>query len=262
MQGAFNQTSEDINLMLLSSGIKYAKHKKEKTINEIKEIIGLYLPHLPEFYSAMDVDEYRKLIGLTQEVLCNRGFVRKICDQIHPQIISYLQESRFLIQTNIYLRATRPQVSQEFEAIGWHRESFYGSNMERSINVWTPIQGVVTENTLCFIPKSQDIPEDKILTETVDDKLTRRYSIGHKIGFQYAPKKIVGGVDFMRAVQMDVPNYHSSIFPGNLVHGAAHNKSNKIRFSIDFRILPISAYDPLSSKNFHFASGKPYFEEY
>ena len=262
MQGEFNQTSEYIKLILLSSGIKYAKHKSMQTVNEIKEIVGLQFPHPAEYYSAMDVDEYRNLVGLPQEILCKLGYVRKIVDEIYPEIIGFLQESRFLIQTNIYLRATRPQVFQDGEAIGWHRESFYGSNMERSINVWTPISGVVTENTLRFVPESQTIPEDEILTEQVEDKITPRYSIGHKIGFQYAPKRIVGGVDFVRSEPMDVPNYHSSIFPGNLVHGAAHNKSKQIRFSIDFRILPISAYDSLSSKNFHFASGKPYFEEY
>ena len=262
MQKIFAQILGNSEMTLESSGIKYAEHKCKNTVNEIREIVQLQFPHPVDYYSVMGVDEYRNLVSLTQEILCNRGYVRKIVDEIHPHIIQFLQESRFLIQTNIYLRATRPDVFQDGEAIGWHRESFYGLNMERSINIWTPISGVVTENTLRFVPESQTIPEDQILTEQVDDKITLKYSIGHKIGFQYAPKRIVGGVDIVRSEPMDVPSYHSSIFPGNLVHGAAHNKSKQIRFSIDFRILPISAFDNLSSKNFHFASGKPYFEEY
>jgi hypothetical protein len=256
------KTSGNNKKTLESSGIRYAKHKSKKTINQIQKIVGLQFPNSVEYYSVMGVDEYRNLVSLTQEVLCNRGYVRKIVDEIYPEIIEFLQESRFLIQTNIYLRATRPQVFQDGEAIGWHRESFYGLNMERSINIWTPISGVVIENTLRFVPESQSIPEDQILTEQVEDKITLKYSIGHKIGFQYAPKRIVGGVDIVRSEPMDVPSYHSSIFPGNLVHGAAYNKSDQIRFSIDFRILPISAYNSLSSKNFHFASGKSYFEEF
>lgn len=262
MQGTLTQASKNTEVTLESSAIKYAEHKNKQTLDEIKQIVGLQFPHPVEYYSAMDVDEYRVLVGLTQETLCDRGYVRKIVDEIYPEIIDSMEENRFLIQTNLYLRATRPQVQQDGEAIGWHRESFYGLNMERSINVWTPIAGAVLENTLRFVPESQTIPEVEILTEQIDDKITQKYSIGHKVGFQYSPKKIVGGVDFMRSEPMLVPDYHSSIFPGNLVHGAAHNNGKQIRFSIDFRILPISAYDPLSSKNFHFASGKPYFEEY
>ena len=57
------------------------------------------------------------------------------------------------------------------------------------------------------------------------------------------------------------PYNFSSIFPGNLIHGAAINHSNKkIRFSVDFRILPKSAYNEDLSKQVHITSGKPYFE--
>lgn len=244
------------------SGVSYAEHASKNTCDEIWETLQAYFPHSAKHYSSMDVDEYRSLVSLAQDALCNRGFVRKIVREIYPQIVQALQESRFFIQTNLYLRATRPHVFQDGEAIGWHRESFYGSNMEHSFNIWTPIAGVVTENTLRFVPESQNIPEDQISTERLNDKVTLKYSIGHKIGFQYAPKRIVSGVDFSRTEPMNVPRYHSSIFPGNLIHGAAHNKSEQIRFSLDFRILPISAFNNFSSKNFHFASGKPYFEEY
>ena len=50
-----------------------------------------------------------------------------------------------------------------------------------------------------------------------------------------------------------------ALFPGLLIHGAGHNLDSQIRFSVDFRILPFSAYSS-SSKAYHLASGKPYFE--
>ena len=49
---------------------------------------------------------------------------------------------------------------------------------------------------------------------------------------------------------MVVPYHSSSIFSGNLVHGAAINKSNSIRFSIDFRVISEKYYDEnLNKKN-------------
>ena len=57
------------------------------------------------------------------------------------------------------------------------------------------------------------------------------------MGFQYSPKKIIGGVDLANVEKMDVNLGYSSIFSGNLIHGAAMNESKKIRFSCDFRII-------------------------
>ena len=42
-----------------------------------------------------------------------------------------------------------------------------------------------------------------------------------------------------------------------LIHGAAENRSDKIRFSMDFRLI---AEESLASAKEHFASGKSYFE--
>jgi ectoine hydroxylase-related dioxygenase (phytanoyl-CoA dioxygenase family) len=151
---------------------------------------------------------------------------------------------------------------QVSEHIGWHRETFYGPNMEKSINLWTPLKGVDRLNTLRFISESQLIPDSQIVTKQVNDDHTTKGSTGNKVGFLYSPKVITGGVDLTKAVPMLVPEDHTAIFSGNLIHGAASNFSQTIRFSIDFRIMPFSAYDPLLSKEFHLTSGKPYFLPY
>ena len=40
------------------------------------------------------------------------------------------------------------------------------------------------------------------------------------------------------------------VFSGNLIHGAAKNNSDEIRFSIDFRILPFRYYNANLKRSF------------
>ena len=60
---------------------------------------------------------------------------------------------------------------------------------------------------------------------------------------------------------MLVPEGCSSVFSGNLIHGAAINYDKKIRFSVDFRIIAKKTIR-LKQQTFHAASGKPYFVEF
>ena len=57
------------------------------------------------------------------------------------------------------------------------------------------------------------------------------------MGFQYSPKKIVGGVNLNNVETLNCEEGNFAIFSGNLVHGSASNNGDKIRFSIDFRII-------------------------
>jgi hypothetical protein len=244
------------------SSITIASHSTRQTVDDMREAVDEGLPLGAAEYSGMGLQPYRLLVAGVQDCLSGAGYVRRIVGEVEHEIREHLQGDRFLIQTNLYLRASRPMVRQETEAVGWHRESFYGANLEKSVNVWTPLAGVTPANTLRFVPGSQLIPEEDIKVEVQTDGETERYSAGHKIGFVYAIKKIVAGVDLHTALPMLVPDYHSGIFPGSLIHGSAGNSSAVIRFSVDFRILPLSAWSPALNKSFHFASGKPYFEEY
>jgi hypothetical protein len=247
---------------LRASAIVLAAHRTSTTLQHLRERVRLQFPDPIDHYAHLDIDAYREVVVSCQRELNREGFVRKIVAEIHDELRRYTDGDRFLCQSNLYLRATRPQVSQHTEAIGWHRETFYGPNMERSINVWTPVQGVVESNTLRFVPRSHLIADADIVVEQYEDPITRKGSTGNTLGFLYAPKKIVGGVDLGSAVPMNVPANHSAIFPGNLIHGGAVNLSDQIRFSLDFRVIPLRFYDKTVSKQIHAASGKPYFEEY
>ena len=113
--------------------------------------------------------------------------------------------------------------------------------MERAINIWTPIKGVDSKNTIQYVPDSHLIADRDILTEKISDQYTAKFSDGHKLGFQYEPKKIIGGVNLQRK-KLLVPHGSSAIFDGNLIHGAAENMSKSIRFSVDLRVIRKSGF--------------------
>ena len=175
---------------------------------------------------------------------------------------TYQNNNEILAQANVYLRASRPVslFDQEAESIGFHREYFYGPGMEYSTNIWVPIRGVSKENSLRYVPKSQEIPIDKVKVSREPDKYTKRYSAGHSLGFQYSPKKIVGGVDLKKAEPLNCKEGNLAILSGNLVHGSALNNCDRIRFSIDFRIIN-KEYAHLTKKEHISVGNKPYFAE-
>ena len=209
----------------------------------------------------MHTDKFRNIILNAQKKLNEFEITNKIVLQIYKEVKNYLQSNDFLVQSNTYLRVSRP-IKETKDSIGWHRENFYAPNADEYVNVWTPIIGVDKNNTINYIPESQLIPNNKIKTANMEDQYTKKYSSGHKIGLMYSPKKIISGVNLNKKKTMIVPYYSSSIFSGNLIHGAAENKSNKIRFSLDFRIISTKHFDENLNKKEHFASGKNYFTKF
>jgi len=243
--------------LLAESTIKIAHHQDDVHA-ALTDVITEYFP-LPESnYLNMNLEAYRALMLQAQMFLVERGFMLLIVNSIRSTLVEYLGTSQFLVQSNLYLRASRPGMPRHYENIDWHRESFYGPNLEKSVNVWTPIQGVTPKNSLRYIPRSHAIPDDQIITYNEGCSVTPRYSTGHKLGFNYDPKVIESGVDLENAQTLMVPEKSSAIFSGNLIHGAATNLDSKIRFSVDFQVIRKADYS-VSNKKFHFSSGKPYF---
>lgn len=242
------------------SSILITKHKK-KILRKFNSLINSIFTKNENFYLSCSLKDYRKIVLDAQNLLNRNKAVHLICDAIKKDLIKYLNTELFLVQSNLYLRASRPKKPQSSESVGWHRESFYGSNMEKSVNIWTPLKGVSKKNTLRFIPKSHKIKDNQIKTLKISSKDTKKFSNGHKLGFVYSPKIIKRGVDLANSQPMIVKQNQSAIFSGNLIHGSALNLSNKIRFSLDFRVIRKKDYN-LKNKKFHFASNKSYFVEY
>jgi len=245
---------------LEESSIKIVNHQFN-VAGRLSDIVAEHFPGCDSEYFSMDKQHYRSIMLRAQEALNEIGAASLIATSIHANLCEYLGADDFMIQSNVYLRASRPQQPTLQESIGFHRESFYGPNMERAVNVWTPIRGVNEMNTLRYVPKSHLIPDSEIVTENQGYQYTERFSDGHKLGFNYDPKKIISGVDLKEHSPLLVPQGFSALFSANLIHGAAANQSECIRFSIDFRVIA-SHYVRDESKSFHFASGKPYFVDF
>jgi hypothetical protein len=253
-------TSLELEAMLAESSIKIARHQDD-VHTALASVIEAIFPLPEEDYLAMGLEDYRAVMLKAQLKLIEGNFVSRVIVSIKAALESYLATEKFLVQSNLYLRAARPGMPRHYENIDWHRESFYGPNLEKSVNIWTPIRGVTSKNSLRYIPKSHTIPDQQIITSNEGSTVTPKYSVGHQLGFNYDPKAINSGVDLSQAETLLVPEQSSAIFSGNLIHGAAINLDSKIRFSIDFQVIRKSDYSA-RNKKFHFSSRQPYFVEH
>jgi hypothetical protein len=241
------------------SNIRFGNISSE-LIRLIDQEIVNAIKYEEEDLNKLPTSDYRSLILDAQNRLNELGVNELIYKEIRKDFAGWYPDAGgYLVQSNVYLRASRPIVKQQYEHIGWHRESFYGSGMEKAHNVWVPIRGVNEKNTLRYIPESHHIPTDELEIYSVDDPITTRFSNGHKLGFLYSPKIIKSGIDFSSAKPINVPKNCFACFPAELIHGAAVNRSKTIRFSVDLRIINKSDYKNKVSKSYHFASGRSYF---
>lgn len=239
------------------SGIVTLRLDNEEMVAQLRSIVRFFFPRDVAHYRNMDSEEYRNLVVIAQEEINARGVVKQLAGDCKDIICQMLGTNYPLVQTNVYLRAARPSITNATESIGWHRESFYGESMEHSINFWMPIDGVNAESAMWYVPDSHLIPDSEIATENIVDRSVERYSAGHRIGLLYSPKKIVSGIDFSVTKPFCVLPGEATIFSGALIHGSAVNRSERLRFSLDFRLI---AQEKLQSNKEHFASGKGYFE--
>lgn len=196
----------------------------------------------------LHASEYHRIVARAQDILNGYQLAQHIARSVRGDIAGLLGSDDIMVQSNLYLRAARPQPQ---ESVGWHRESFYGCQPQ-ALNVWIPVLNVTPENAIRYVPGSAVIPDERIVTEADDPGAVEKGSNGHKIGLLYAPKRIVGGVDFSTARAFDVPSGSLAVFSSQLIHGAAENRTDHIRFSIDFRVI---AAEHVDAQKQHFASG-------
>jgi hypothetical protein len=240
-----------------TSAIAVSRLDDGALLAELKGIVGHFFAQPTRHYLDMDTQGYRTLVADAQDEINRRNFARRLAEDRRSELTRILDGRDVMLQTNLYLRATRPMRVGGQEQVGWHRESFYGPDMAASVNFWAPVSNVTVDNALRYVPDSHLIPDAAIQTEQLDDPSVARFSAGHRIGLLYAPKKIVGGVDFARQRPLVVKPGEAAIFAGALIHGAGENRSEEMRFSIDFRLIALAN---MTASKHHFASGKPYFE--
>jgi len=192
-------------------------------------------------------------IGVQQKIFkSEEKFLKNICDD------------EILHESVCFLRAIRPANSSlTNEAVDYHRETMYSddSHTTKAINIWIPILNVNHETSLRYIPSSHLVDDKDIIVQ--EDKVASRVekgSTGHKLGFLYAPKKIISGVNFNNAERIKFPDDGYACFSAMLVHGGGNNTSNDIRFALSIGLLPKSSAKGI--KPFTAANGKPQFVEF
>lgn len=242
-----------------NSSIKIIKHKSKHTFDKLLKLVNNLISNSQKLL-FLNLEIYRKSILEIQDKVNVMGIQNLIFNEIKNQVFKYMKTESLLIQSFSYLRVTRPvseNTPHSMEAIPFHRESFYGKNLNKVFNIWTPIFGKNTSRTMLYVPNSQLIPDNKIKVIKEIDPYTKKKSSGHKLGFLYQPKQIISGVNLNLAKPMKVGFGYSSIFSGNLIHGPKPNVGKDLRISVDFKIIKKKDYKIENSK--HITSNKPYF---
>lgn len=244
----------------MKSTILTVRHPNNSLLKEIRSIL-VNLDNAK--FKNFSLNRYREKVFFYQKLLNNNNTAVKILYSIKDNVYSYLLTDQILIQSFLYLRCVRPlskKTPHMMDAIPFHRESFYGKNMHKVFNVWTPVFGKKTPKALSYVPNSHLIKNKDIKLKINKDIYTKQKSFGHKLGFLYQPKEIVGGVDLKKAKEMKVPFYSTALFSGNLIHGPSTNNTNETRISLDFKIIRKKDYK--KDSKLHITSLKPYFIEF
>ena len=153
-----------------------------------------------------------------------------------------LKDNNVFYSSGGYLRAVRPSQSiAKNEYLDWHRETFYGRKkfVKSGINIWVPVMGVSNLNSLKYIPMSHKINDKKIIRrkyKVINNKV-KKYSPEHRLGYVYAPKKIISGVNLKKERVFNFKRNQFVSFSAMLVHGNAINLTKKIRFAYNFGII-------------------------
>ena len=85
-------------------------------------------------------------------------------------------------------------------------------------------------------------------------KVGKRFSIGHKLGLPYHPKKIIKGINLKKQeLNQNQEKFACFLLTSYTVGGK--NLTNKIRFSLDFGVIHKNNLGN-QNKKFHFSSYK------
>ena len=217
------------------NGFLISEFKNKKPIKKCKEITNDFFNKSDSYYSSLTDDEYRKIVLNCTKAINDEKIQKQIVEN-ENLFLSKLIAKKLKIQTVVYFRTARPhKSSHKQEQLDFHRETFYSDfeYIKKQFNFWFPIKNLTKKNSMKYIPHSHKIDDKKIKTKSIssDTSGVEKFSIGHKIGLLYNPKKIVEGVDLKNQKSLFVPDGSFVIFSSMLIHGAAINYTDKIRYS-------------------------------
>ena len=245
------------------NGFLIVEFKNKKPLKKGKEITMDFFNKEDSYYSSLPDDEYKKIV-LNCSNAINKEKIQKQIVENEKDFLSSLIAEKLKIQSVVYFRTSRPyKFTHVQEQLDFHRETFYSDfdYIKKQFNFWFPVKNLTVKNSMKYVPRSHRLKDEEIKVESIspENSGVKKFSIGHKIGLLYNPKRIISGVDFTKQQTLFVPEGSFVIFSSMLIHGSATNYDNKIRFSCDFGLLDEKVVDQVK---FSFAADKPQYLSY
>jgi ectoine hydroxylase-related dioxygenase (phytanoyl-CoA dioxygenase family) len=187
---------------------------------------------LGDYHKVVTTDKmHLKVIDITRN-LSNDDFdfdieklTERFGDILGYKLTSWVEE---LQKSHIQIRINRPS---SLDINPPHRDG-YLSYWEDVINVWIPIEGCTNETSLPVLPGSHLIPENEIL---------RTSSKGARINGNtyFVPCILKTKSGYLKMVRPNPKEGEALLFTPFLIHGAAVNRSESTRVSIELRLPKI-----------------------
>ncbi len=252
-----------INKNYNKNGYLVKKFSNTKLIENIEKIVKRHFYRSTDYYSKMSLKNFHKITLNCQNQL-NKINIQKFFRESEKKFLEKEFGEELLFSSFVTLRAVRPVKNDQDlnEPLDWHRETFYGKkkHIKYAINFWMPVLNYSKKIGLSVIPESHKIPDKKIIRDYIKNTHNvRKFSPSHKLGFPYAPKKLISGVNFDKAKKVILPKKNFMIFSQYLIHGNGQNFSKKIRFAVNFSFVPSSKVFEnkiINSKKYNYQKSK------
>lgn len=228
-----NWQNEGFGVVDAFRGNEFAALQKSITEN-IKKAFEIHKINYPENFN---LKEYHKIVKTTEDHLKVIDITRNLTNEDFDFDIDMLAE-RFgnilgykltswveeLQKSHIQIRINRPS---SLDINPPHRDG-YLSYWKDVINVWIPIEGCTPETSLPVLPGSHLLPENEIL---------RTESKGAKINGNtyYVPCILKTAAGDLKMIRPNPKEGEALLFSPFLIHGAAVNRSENTRVSIELR---------------------------
>jgi hypothetical protein len=247
----------------LDNGFAIKKFTNSLVLKKLTRIVQKNFNKPDSFYINKSRKEFSKIAIKCQKQIDKSGILKIIYKHENNFFKKILNDDKIYYSSGGYLRAVRPsQKYSENEYLNWHRETFYGKKkfIQYGVNVWIPVMNVSNLNSLKYIPKSHKIKDNKIKRRKykVINGSIKKNSNEHKLGYVYAPKKIISGVNLKKEKIFKFKKNQFVSFSSMLIHGNSKNFSNKIRFAFNFGVIGASKLSgsdkKIDSKNHKYLS--------
>jgi hypothetical protein len=215
-------------------------------INQFKKVIfSVYKKKGLRNILKLDQDKFHALNSKILNKIYNDIDQKKFKSEIINHFLTSTDNKKeYLASSHVSLLIVRPQklknVNLDSEYVDFHRETFYTRPKkiaERQINFWVPILDVTKNQNFLYVPQSHRIKDNQIKVVREKNKYFGKFSNAHRAGMNYAPKRIIRGVNLEKAIRFDTPKNNYLVLNANLIHGGGSNLTNKIRYAISFGII-------------------------